>query len=267
MTPFSLSSHPSIDLLQPFLQALVSQHVTLAGMRVHVPGTLPIRLSVVMGNLRMQRMLDRLVTPGATVVDVGANIGYNTLYAAQRVGAQGRVYALEPAQDNLAVLYANLFANHLTNVSVLPYAAGSKSEVKKFFIRGDISAVNSLFQDNFYADITDTVEVMAARLDDLIEETPDLVKIDVEGGELEVLEGMQHMLESPAIRVIVEWHPTLQQAAGHAPDALPRYLMDHGFTLDVVTHTSTSLLHPMDLPLLTAKLLHSRSPVELLATR
>jgi FkbM family methyltransferase len=265
MAPFSYG--PRIELLQPLLQALVSQHVTLAGMRVQVPGPLPIRLSVVMGNLRMQRMLDSLVAPGATVVDVGANIGYNTLYAAHRVGMQGHVYALEPAQDNLAVLYANLFANNLTNVTVLPYAAGNQAEIKKFFLRGEISAVNSLFQDNFYADITETVEVMAAPLDDLIVETPDLVKIDVEGAELEVLEGMQRMLHSPTIRLIVEWHPTLQQAAGHAPDELPRYLADHGFTLDVVTHTSSALLHHIDLPLLTAKLLQSRSPVELLATR
>src|SRR5688572_30737361 len=136
MTSFSLSLRPHTDVLQPFLQALVSQHVTLAGMHVQVPGALPIRLSVVMGNLRMQRMLDSLVEPGDTVVDVGANIGYNTLYAAHRVGPQGRVYALEPAQDNLAVLYANLFTNNLTNVTVLPYAAGNKSEIKKFFLRG-----------------------------------------------------------------------------------------------------------------------------------
>ena len=180
---------PRLGMLRILFQAAIAQQVTLADMRLRVPGPLPIRLAVVMGNLRMQRMFDRLLHPGATVVDVGANIGYNTFYAAQRVGHSGRVYAIEPAQDNLAVLYANLFANGLTNVFVLPYAAGIRHEVKQFFLRGEVSAVNSLFSDNFYAVVTDTTEVLTAPLDDLIPVTPDLVKIDVEGAELDVLQG------------------------------------------------------------------------------
>jgi FkbM family methyltransferase len=236
-------------------------------MHIRVPGSLPIRLAVVIGNLRMQRMLDTLIEPGAIVVDVGANIGYNTLYAAHCTGPKGRVYAIEPAQDNLAVLYANLFANSLTNVIVLPYAAGSLSELRRFFLRGDVSAVNSLFQDNFYAPITDTVEVLAAPLDELIAEMPDLVKIDVEGGELNVLHGMSRILQHNSLRLIAEWHPTLQQAAGYAADELPRYLLAQGFTLRVVTHTYSAHLDAADLPSLITSLLQSRSPVELLATR
>jgi FkbM family methyltransferase len=256
-----------LDSLLPLVQAPFAQQVTLAGMRVHVPGSLPIRLSVVMGNLRMQRMLDSLLHPGATVIDVGANIGYNTLYAAHCVGPQGCVYALEPAQDNLTVLYTNIFANQLENVLVLPYAAGSAAGIREFYLRGDISAVNSLFHDNFYAEITDKIEVLAAPLDELLSITPDLVKIDVEGGELDVLHGMTRMLQSPDLRLIIEWHPTLQQAAGYTPDELPRFLMDQGFTLRLVTHTRTSTLHLSEIASIAARLLHARRPVELLATR
>jgi FkbM family methyltransferase len=267
MTQLSLPLRLRLNLLRSLLQTLLAQPVSLAGMQLYVPGPLPIRLSVVLGNLRMQRMLDNFVRPGATVVDVGANIGYNTLYAAYCAGPTGQVYAIEPAQDNLTILYANLFANSLTNVVVLPYAAGSVSALRHFFLRGDVSAVNSLFEENFYAPVTRTVEVLAAPLDELIPNTPDLVKIDVEGAELDVLQGMSRMLGSPTLRLIVEWHPTLQQAAGHAPDALPRFLLDQGFTLLWVSHTQTKRLDTTDLPAQTARLLHSRSPVELLATR
>jgi FkbM family methyltransferase len=201
------------------------------------------------------------------VVDVGANIGYNTCYAARRVGPGGHVYAIEPAQDNLAVLYANLFANRLANVSVLPYAAGRRHEINQFFLRGEVSAVNSLFPDNFYAAVTETVEVLTAPLADLIPVTPDLVKIDVEGAELDVLHGMGRLLEAPSLRLIVEWHPTLQQAAGQAPDALPRHLLAQGFRLQVVTHTSQAPIKAADLPTLTRQRLQQRSPVELLAVR
>ena len=267
MTLISIPLRPQLTAFKSIFEALIAEQGTLAGMQAYVPGPLPIRLSVVMGNLRMQRMLDSLVAPGDTVIDVGANIGYNTLYAAHRVGPHGRVYAIEPAQDNLTVLYANLFANRLRNVIVLPYAVGNSRAIKSFFLRGDISAVNSLFQDNFYADITDTVEVLAVPLDDLIPTSPSLVKIDVEGGELEVLQGMSRLLTSKSLRLIVEWHPTLQQAAGHLPDALPRALLSLGFTLQVVTHTYTALLQPTDLPTLSARLIQKRSPVELLAFR
>jgi FkbM family methyltransferase len=252
---------------RPLFEAAVAQYVTLAGMRLHVPGPLPFRLAAVMGNLRMQRMLDSLLHPGDTVVDVGANIGYNTFYAAHRVGPSGRVYAVEPAQDNLSVLYANLFANNLRNVFVLPYAAGSRHQLAQFFLRGEVSAVNSLFHDNFYAPVTETVEVLTVPLDELIPDTPDLVKIDVEGAELDVLQGMARMIDAPSLRLIVEWHPTLQQAADHPPDALPRYLLTQGFTLHAVTHTSSALLHAADVSTLTKQLLQKRGPVELLAAR
>jgi FkbM family methyltransferase len=256
-----------LELVSALWQAALGRPVTLAGLRVYVPGPLSIRLSVVLSNLRMQRMLNALLRPGATVVDVGANIGYNTFYAAQRAGPRGRVYAVEPAQDNLAVLYASLFANRLANVIVLPYAAGGRREVKPFFLRGEVSAVNSLFRDNFYAEVTETTEVLLAPLDDLIPAVPDLVKIDVEGAELDVLQGMTRMLNAPGLRLIVEWHPALQEAAGHAPDALPHDLMARGFTLHAVTHTRSALLHTADVPGLTRRLLAQRSPVELLAVR
>lgn len=259
--------HQTLTSIVPILNALNSEWVSIANMRAHVPGTLPIRLSVTAGNIRMQRLLDQYAHPGDTVVDVGANIGYNTLYAAQRVGKVGHVYAFEPAQDNLHILYTNLLLNNLHNVTVLPYAAGSNRGTQQFFLRGDVSAVNSLYQDNFYHPITRTVEVYMLPLDDLLTTAPTLVKIDVEGGELEVLKGMSRLLQERTIRLIIEWHPTLQHAAGHPPDALPRHLASQGFTTQIITHTSTHALNLADLPKITQRLLTKRAPVELLAYR
>ena len=267
MTALDLPLLPHPETVRALLQAAAGLPVTLAGMRAAVPGSPAIRLSVVLSNLRMQRMLDRLVHPGATVVDVGANIGYNTLYAAHCVGPKGRVYAVEPAQDNLAVLYQNVFANRLANVVVLPYAAGSRAEVKRFFLRGEVSAVNSLYQDSFYAPVTDTVDVQLMPLDDLVPGKPDLVKIDVEGAELAVLAGMARLLTEPDLRLIVEWHPLLQQSAGYAPDALPRYLLQRGFALHAVSHTHVAPPAAAHLSTWAERLLARRSPVELLALR
>ena len=124
-------------------QAIFGHDVTIDGARVHVPGSLAIRLSTVFGNRRVHRLMSAFLQPGAVVIDAGANIGYNTVFFAQRVGPQGRVIAVEPAGDNLEVLRRNVTSNALGNVTIAPVAAGRVRETRNFYLRGDISAVNS----------------------------------------------------------------------------------------------------------------------------
>jgi FkbM family methyltransferase len=256
-----------ISHLGAMVQACRGEQVTLGALRLRVPGPLVIRLSVVAGNIRIQRLMDAAVGVGDCVVDVGANIGYNSAYAAMKVGPTGKVFALEPAQDNLAVLYANLTGNGLGNVTVLPYAAGSAQGVREFYLRGDVSAVNSFYPESFYAAVTQTVQVPVAPLDELIEQAPDLVKIDVEGAELEVLAGMQRMLSAPQIQLIVEWHPFLQQEAGYRMDELPEMLMDLGFSLRTVSYLRIISLGADDIAAWLPRLIQARRPLDLLATR
>src|SRR4051812_11989653 len=88
-------------------QASIGSRVDVAGPRVRVPGSWRVPPSGVCGNLRIHGLMDAMVEPGATVVDVGANIGYNAVYAARRAGPAGGVIAVEPADDNLAILREN----------------------------------------------------------------------------------------------------------------------------------------------------------------
>jgi FkbM family methyltransferase len=241
--------------------------IRLASGAVQVPGTRRIRLSVVAGNLRIHRLLDRFVEPGATVVDVGANIGYNTLHAARRAGARGRVVAVEPAPDNLAVLRRNVAGAGLGNVGIEPVAAGRNRGTCELFLRGAVSAVNILFRESCYAAVTGVIEVPIAPLDELVDGPADVVKIDVEGAELDVLEGMARLLAAPRLVLIVEWHPRLQQLAGYVPDALPRWLLTRGFELHAASHVTVRPLAAAGLAPLTARLERLQRPVELLARR
>ena len=241
--------------------------VRVAGASLHVPGPRTIRLSVVGGNLRIHRLIDALARPGATVVDVGANIGYNTVYAARAVGPAGRVVAIEPTADNLAVLERNVAAAGVTNVRIARAAAGRSAGTSRLYVRGDTSAVNSLYPDSCYAKVTDIVDVPVARLDDLVDGDADLVKIDVEGAELDVLEGMPRLLRNPRAALIVEWHPLLQTLAGYGADALPRWLLDRGWTLSGAAHFGVRPLDYGDLTKLTARLERARRPIELVARR
>jgi FkbM family methyltransferase len=256
----------ALELPRAAVDAWRGETIRLAGGAVHVPGSRRIRLSVVAGNLRIHRLLDRFVAPGSTVVDVGANIGYNTLHAARRAGPRGRVVAIEPTPDNLAVLRRNVAAAGLDNVVIEAVAAGAAAGSRDLFVRGAVSAVNSFFPQSCYASVTDVLPVPVLPVDDLVA-AADLVKIDVEGAELDVLEGMPRVLRAPQLVLIVEWHPLLQQLAGYAPDALPLWLLARGFSLEAASHLTVRRLVAGDLPPLTSRLLRLRKPVELLARR
>jgi FkbM family methyltransferase len=255
----------ALGLSRAVLDAWRGETVRLAGAPLFVPGTRRIRLSVVAGNMRMHRLLNRLVRPGATVVDVGANIGYNTVHAARLVGPRGRVIALEPTPDNLDVLRRNVQSAALANVVIEPVAAGRVGGSRDFFVRGARSAVNSLFAESCYASVTDVLQVAVLPLDDLVEGPIDVVKIDVEGAEIDVLEGMARLLRAPPKALIVEWHPLLQTMAGYAADELPRWFLSRGWRLQAASHTAARPLAAADVPHLTARLLRLRRPVELLA--
>lgn|GEM_PF-2078161 len=243
------------------------EYVRLAGASLRVPGSRRIRLSVIGGNLRIHRLIDALARPGDTVVDVGANIGYNAVHAARRVGSAGRVVAIEPTPDNLAVLEHNLSAARVANVLVRPVAAGRDNGKRSFYVRGDTSAVNSFYPQSCYAKVTGTLEVPIERLDDLVDGEADVVKIDVEGAELEVLDGMVRLLRHRGLALIVEWHPKLQMLAGHDADALPRRLLERGFALHAVSHLRTRRCTKEDVPALRDRLLQAERPVELVARR
>lgn len=257
----------ALHLSRAAADAWRGEMVRLSDMTVHVPGTRRERLSMIAGNLRIHRLLDRWVRPGATVVDVGANIGYNTIHAARRAGPAGRVIALEPTPDTLQVLRRNIAASGLANVIIEPVAAGRVSGTRDFFVRGPNSAVNSLYPDSRYAHVTSVLPVPVVPLDDLVDGAADVVKVDVEGAEIEVLEGMSRMLSNPSIVAIVEWDPLLQQMAGYGADALPRWLIERGWRLQSASHLALRPLPAADVSALAARLLRARRPVELLARR
>jgi FkbM family methyltransferase len=252
---------------RPLTDAWRGRRVRLDGMEIRIPGPRAIRLSVVGGNLRVHRLMDRVLRPGMTVLDVGANVGYNTVYAAARVGARGRVVALEPAADNFAVLQENIAANDLANVASHRLAAGAGAGVRRLFVRGDLSAVNSFYSESCYSDVTGVADVTVVRLDDVWAGTPDLVKIDVEGAELEVLDGMTRLLASPEVRLIVEWHPLLQQMAGFAAEALPQRLFEARFRVWAAWHSTTREIVSTDVPQIAAQMIVRKGSLELYAAR
>lgn len=131
--------------------------------------------------------LGNLVQSGDWIVDGGANIGCHSLHFSKRVGPQGGVLAFEPQRLVFQILCANLALNECENVHAFSEALGNSSDLA-FVPRLDYSRPN-----NFGGvSLSKTGEpVRQTRLDDLGLPRCRLIKLDVEGSEVEALLGMQ----------------------------------------------------------------------------
>jgi FkbM family methyltransferase len=156
-------------------------------------------------------LLQAILQPGATFVDVGGNIGYFALAAAARVGPGGRVVSLEPDPRMAAALRENLAMNGAGNVTALEAAAAASegtAELTGFEEEGGNWGVSSLVPGGAGRSFTVRCAPLDALLDASGVETVDLVKIDVEGAEMQVLAGMREGIASGRYRrVLVELHP------------------------------------------------------------
>jgi FkbM family methyltransferase len=156
---------------------------------------------------------------GDIVVDIGAHMGRYTIISSKRVGANGKVVAIEAHPGNFEMLNSNIKLNQLTNVIPLNYAAYSKETKIKLYLPDEESgytmhhSIMSNYVFTKYKDKTEDkfVEVSANTLDYLLQlnEITDVnwVKIDVEGAEFEVLKGASNVLsKSKDIALLIEVH-------------------------------------------------------------
>lgn len=172
------------------------------------------------------QVLERLIKPGATIVDVGANIGVTAMMAHHSV-PNCSVIAIEPSPRAFDALQATIRANPGCNVTALNHAVSDKSAKLHFAQDSNLSA--SHLHPNGGPGI---IEVQGERLDDTIARLGlthvDLVKIDVEGFEYGVLEGMKETLERFNPLVFMEFNSFTLSAFGRiAPGNLLEYVLNN----------------------------------------
>jgi len=160
------------------------------------PELLSLRSSVVLGQYESSylRLLRKIVNKGDVLIDVGANEGYISVPLALKVGLEGHVFSIEPHPANVAVLQENIHMNCLRNVTVLPKAASDLHGILEFsgdrawgtligcHIKDKITKVNVDFLDN----------MIPGSFKSLIK----LIKIDVEGHEIQVIRGAKNLILS-----------------------------------------------------------------------
>jgi FkbM family methyltransferase len=197
-----------------------------------------------------RRVLSKLLAPGMTFVDVGAHVGLLTLAGARAVGPSGKVLAIEPVPLAFELLSRTVAINGLLHrVEVRRQAAGARREHCKFFVRSVLGHSSLIRGDALAEASTVEIEVEVAPLDDLVQrrERVDLVKIDVEGAELAVLEGMTRVIaDNPELAIIAEFGPSHLKATHTAAEKWFSCFRDRGFDAFVIDEL-TAECHPVNL--------------------
>lgn len=181
-----------------------------------------------------QRLRDAL-HEGATFVDVGANEGYFTVLGGTLVGAGGRVIAIEPQERALRALTENVRLNGLANVETMAVLLGSAEGVGTLHLAPSTNTGASGTRSPVRYPVR-RQRVRVTTLDSLLEAAGatrcDLLKLDVEGAEVDVLRGARRALAEGLFKaVVVELHPRLLEARGETSAGLRELLVSHGYRL------------------------------------
>lgn len=225
------------------------------GLRVRV-GESILRVSG-RGEPLVERAFLDLLSPGAVVYDLGANIGWYSLLAARVVGPRGSVLAFEPSLENALLAQQNATVNGLDNITVVAAALTDRDGWVAFLQRGSLEG--RLEKDDSDAQAERRARqrirfegrtlVPITSLDSWLAQTgeppPSVVKIDVEGAEVGVLRGMKQTLSSARPTLVIELHGTRDEVA----DELDRSGYEHrAIELDVPTREAPWWAHILARP-------------------
>ncbi|HSQ81752.1 MAG TPA: FkbM family methyltransferase [Casimicrobiaceae bacterium] len=161
----------------------------------------------------------RLLKPGQCVLDIGANHGIYALVAAQRVGPRGKVVAFEPNAQLCDLLRASVSVNGLENIVEVVQCAVSNADGEAVLAFDEHWAARGQVRSGVDAPSTTcgtsarSERVRRVAIDSFFanaDRPVDLVKMDVEGSEGLVLDGMKHLVErSPHLRIMMEFCPSM----------------------------------------------------------
>jgi FkbM family methyltransferase len=180
------------------------------------------------------KVMTSLLAEGDTFVDVGANFGTFSLLAARIVGRSGKVIAIEPQPALTRLISESMRLSAVANCEVLQNACGLSSGTSEILIPENDSGRAGLFPAFSARTGHDTLAVEVLSLDDILTSInhpgKTLIKIDVEGSELDVIGGAQRFLAERRPAILIELNPWSAAAAGTSTGQIVATLQGLGYT-------------------------------------
>lgn len=181
-----------------------------------------------------QLIIRAFVKPGDTLIDVGANIGMITLLASRQVGPTGQVLCFEPNPSACAALRRVIQLNDIKNVEIYELALSNVSETKTLSVTLGHDGLGTLADVTGKREFEVTYPVMTMPGDSILPQTLDgdvFIKIDVEGFEPFVLEGLRDTIQKYRPIILTEFEPAHLERAGTSASALFAFADANGYSL------------------------------------
>ena len=203
----------------------------------------------------------RNLKSGMTVLEVGANIGYYALIATQHIGPDGKIVAIEPSPPNVQALRKNIELNNAQDmIHVHPYAAGREAGHLPFYIVSKSNLSSFINRESYGIRLMSIVDVMVLPVDEILERerlTIDYFRMDLEGFESEVIEGMANTLQSerPPRGGFIEVHSRILNENGYSARGFLERMKELGYAVktarwrgreDIAVHSNIEFYaHPL----------------------
>lgn len=176
----------------------------------------------------VERVLADCVKPGMRCADIGANFGYYTVLLSAWAGRSGHVFSFEANPYIAKKLKKSVAINGLSEiVTVFPKAVSDKEEAVQFVYYDEFMGGGHIGDENSSSWTKNKINIETVKIDDILADVPQLevMKIDIEGGELKALAGAQRIIErSKNLAIIIEFFPAAYETSTSTPlDFLKKY--------------------------------------------
>lgn len=192
--------------------------------------------------LEHKYMLESYLKPGMSVLDIGANIGYYSLIELNLIGKNGTLIAVEPMRENIELLRKNLSLNNYNNIEIHEAAISNNNSINEIYV-SEMSNLNTFHNKGTGTEfltgerrkvITRTVPMI------LNDRKIDLIRMDVEGHEIEVIQGMINDIESNKLSpaIIFETHISRYNRENHDIEPIIKKLFACGYYVSIIGSSS-----------------------------
>ena len=199
------------------------------------------------------------VRPGATCLNIGANVGYFASWISRLVGPTGQVIAVEPNPEILALLRRNLASCAYDNVEVVACAAGSRDGMLTLWLNEENFGDSRVFDPRLthgggdyrthgFAESPRRVDVPVRRMDAVVgDRRIDVVLADTQGWDHHALRGLSHTIEKWRPDILTEFVPSWIADLGEDPAAVLNEYASWGYSLDSTDHALSKPVMPRDI--------------------